>query len=124
MKSRTWNIDKVSPAIVRATRHQFTRALREIGYSEVAVEAGTLILGELLANACEHGLVPVRIELSNVGERWRLTVDDAGYGIRRPLMRDPNSLRGRGFEIIERLGATLNIAPPPRSTVQVLLPER
>jgi anti-sigma regulatory factor (Ser/Thr protein kinase) len=122
MTARTWSITEVNPTIVRSTRHQFADVLRRLGYDESAVEAGTFILGELLANACEHGMIPVRIELRNDGKHWKLRVDDAGRGIRRPAKRDPNALRGRGFEIIERLGARLRIAAPPRSTVEVVLP--
>lgn len=81
-----------------------------------------MILGELLANACEHGRMPVDVLLSSRGAALELRVDDGGVDVRRPRKRDPNSLRGRGFEIIERLGGRISLRGRPRSSVRVVLP--
>ncbi|HUN29070.1 MAG TPA: hypothetical protein VMV65_04660, partial [Alphaproteobacteria bacterium] len=76
----------------------------------------------LIANACEHGRIPVEIELRSLGPSLVLDVLDSGRDITRPRQRDPQSLRGRGFEIIERLGGIIEILPRPRSRVSVVLP--
>lgn len=110
------------PASIASSRWDFARVLRERGFVERDVEAAVLILGELLANACEHGRMPVDVMLATKGASLELRVDDGGTGIRRPKRRDPESLRGRGFEIIERLGGRISLRGRPHSSVRVTLP--
>ena len=81
-----------------------------------------MIFGELVANACEHGKVPVDIQLRTLRDKLVLDVLDSGRDIARPAHRNPDSLRGRGFDIIERLGGVIAIFPRPRSRVMVTLP--
>lgn len=109
-------------AAISESRHELARVLRERGFGEDDVEAAVMILGELLANACEHGRMPVDVLLSSRGAALELRVDDGGVDVRRPRKRDPNSLRGRGFEIIERLGGRISLRGRPRSSVRVVLP--
>jgi glucose-6-phosphate-specific signal transduction histidine kinase len=96
--------------------------LRDAGHSEENVQTAVMIFGELIANACEHGKIPVDIHLRPHRNRLVLEVLDSGADIERPATRDPDSLRGRGFEIIERLGGIIQILPRPRSRVSVTLP--
>jgi anti-sigma regulatory factor (Ser/Thr protein kinase) len=110
------------PGAISASRHEFARLLRERGIADSDVESAVMILGELLANACEHGRLPVDVLLSSRGSILELRVDDSGIGVRRPAKRDPNSLRGRGFEIIERLGGRIALQGRPHSSVRVVLP--
>lgn len=117
-----WQISHVEPAVIADSRHAFARALRERGFADMQIESAVMIFGELIANACEHGRVPVDIELSTRGTSVVLRVVDSGQDLKRPSKRDPLSLRGRGFEIIERLGGTIALTPRPRSTVRVVLP--
>lgn len=109
-------------AEISQSRHELARVLSERGFGEEDVESAVMILGELLANACEHGRMPVEVMLSSRGAELELRVDDGGVDVRRPRKRDPNSLRGRGFEIIERLGGRISLRGRPRSSVRVMLP--
>lgn len=118
----TWRIDRAESQSVAGSRHAFAHVLSERGLSESEIESAVLIFGELIANACEHGRVPVDIELRSAGARLVLRVADSGVDIKRPRKRDPLSLRGRGFEIIERLGGTVTLRGRPRSSVRVVLP--
>jgi anti-sigma regulatory factor (Ser/Thr protein kinase) len=107
---------------VSSSRHAFAQALRDAGHSETDIETAVMIFGELVANACEHGKVPVEIALRKQRNRLVLDVLDSGRDIERPAHRSPDSLRGRGFEIIERLGGVIAIHQRPRSRVTVTLP--
>jgi anti-sigma regulatory factor (Ser/Thr protein kinase) len=107
---------------VSSSRHAFAQALRDAGHSETDIETAVMIFGELIANACEHGKVPVDIELHKKRNALILEVLDSGHDIVRPAHRSPDSLRGRGFEIIERLGGVIAINKRPRSRVTVTLP--
>jgi anti-sigma regulatory factor (Ser/Thr protein kinase) len=118
----TWRIERAESQTVADSRHAFARVLRARGLSENDVDSAVLIFGELLANACEHGRVPVDIKLSTRGAALDLQVADSGVDIARPAKRDPMSLRGRGFEIIERLGGEIALRRRPRSSVRVRLP--
>jgi len=115
-------ITAAKSAAISESRHEFARVLRERGLGEDDVESAVMILGELLANACEHGRMPVEVLLSSRGSALELRVDDGGVDVQRPHKRDPNSLRGRGFEIIERLGGRISLRGRPRSSVRVMLP--
>lgn len=117
-----WRVVAVEPRVMRTTRAQFSSALRKAQRNTEEIEVATIILGELLANACEHGQLPVGVELRASQGAFTLVVTDAGYGITRPAFRHPNSLRGRGFEIIEALGARITLFPRPNSRVEVRLP--
>lgn len=119
-----WRIAAVEPRVIRSARTQFSNVLRTARRSDDEIEIGTIILGELLANACEHGSLPVGVELRELRGQFTLAVTDAGDGITRPPRRNPTALRGRGFAIIEALGARITFFPRPRSRVEVMLPFR
>jgi anti-sigma regulatory factor (Ser/Thr protein kinase) len=122
MQPWTWQITHADGKTVASCRHAFAQALRDAGHSEENVQTAVMIFGELIANACEHGKIPVDIHLRPHRNRLVLEVLDSGADIERPATRDPDSLRGRGFEIIERLGGIIQILPRPRSRVSVTLP--
>jgi anti-sigma regulatory factor (Ser/Thr protein kinase) len=117
-----WRVVAVDARVMRTTRAQFSDALRTAKRNAEEIEVATIILGELLANACEHGKLPVGVELHASRGAFTLVVTDEGYDITRPAFRHPNSLRGRGFEIIEALGAKITLSSRPRSRVEVRLP--
>ncbi len=117
-----WNVVAIEPHLMRSTRAQFSGVLRAADRSDEEIEVGTIILGELLANACEHGHLPVGVKLRESRGEFTLAVTDAGYGITRPVFRDPNSLRGRGLEIIDALGGNITFFSRPSSRVDVVLP--
>jgi len=118
----SWTVNNADSQSLRSVRQQFSQALRACGTREADIEAGTIILGELLANACEHGKLPVHVSLHTKKDGWRLKVADSGRGITPGFARDEQSLRGRGLYIIERLGARISVTQGPPSTVEVLLP--
>jgi anti-sigma regulatory factor (Ser/Thr protein kinase) len=118
----TWRITRADASTVANSRHAFAKVLRDDGRSQADIDTAVMIFGELIANACEHGRIPVDIQLRPQGDSLVLEVVDSGHDIARPRRRDPESLRGRGFEIIERLGGVINILPRPRSHVSVILP--
>ena len=119
----TWDIRQVSPPSVRRVRSDFSNELRKRGKSDAEVYDGTIILGELLANACEHGRLPIRVELRATGKQWLLTVRDSGSGfVRRIAPFDPTADRGRGFQIVERLGGRIHISGGASANIQVTLP--
>jgi anti-sigma regulatory factor (Ser/Thr protein kinase) len=122
MQSWSWRIAHANGRNVASSRHAFAQALRDAGHSEEEIQTAVMIFGELVANACEHGQIPVDIQLRAHRNRLVLDVLDSGRDIERPAQRDPDSLRGRGFEIIERLGGVIAILPRPRSRVSVTLP--
>lgn len=117
-----WRIARADAGTVANSRHAFAQVLRDDGRSQADIETAVMIFGELIANACEHGRIPVDIQLRSQGDSLVLEVSDSGQDIARPRQRDPESLRGRGFEIIERLGGVIRILPRPRSQVSVVLP--
>ncbi|HTV92388.1 MAG TPA: ATP-binding protein [Verrucomicrobiae bacterium] len=122
MQPWSWRIAQANGKSVASSRHAFAQALREAGHRETDIETAVMIFGELVANACEHGTVPVDIQLRTHRNHLILDVLDSGHDIARPAHRNPESLRGRGFEIIERLGGVIAINPRPRSRVTVTLP--
>jgi anti-sigma regulatory factor (Ser/Thr protein kinase) len=119
---RTWQIVKVDREVLSHTRAAFSAALRDAGRSDEEIEIGGIVLGELLANACEYGHLPVNVALRKTENGLTVVVDDGGSGFTRPAERDPRSLRGRGFEIIEALGGVIRFPSSQQSTVEVDLP--
>ncbi|MEA2125356.1 MAG: hypothetical protein QOI80_2138 [Solirubrobacteraceae bacterium] len=85
-------------------------------------------LGNLVANALEHGAPPVDVRARRLGDRLRLEVRDAGPGLPAPLRRlmwRPRGRRGHGLaiaaEIAERHGGRLVAGP---ASVALELPAR
>lgn len=123
MSSTSWNIARVAALDVRSVRHSFADELRRLGRSEQEICDGTIILGELLANACEHGRLPIYVELRPRGKYWHLNVKDAGSGfVRAAHVYDPGSDRGRGLHMVERLGGVINVSQGASPIIEVTLP--
>jgi signal transduction histidine kinase len=84
-------------------------------------------LGNLLANAIEHGGGEVELRGVRSGDRVRIELTDTGPGFQATPRRDRASGRGRGLAIatraVEEAGGTLQIASGEGgSTVAVELP--
>ena len=123
MNQTSWHIANVDSPHVRQVRRSFSDALRRLGRSEGEISDGTIILGELLANACEHGRLPIRVELRPYGRRWQLNVKDSGSGFVRTIRPyDPIADRGRGFHMVERLGASIRVSGGAFPNIEVTLP--
>ena len=76
MNTTSWNIAHIDSPNVRGVRRSFAAELRRLGRSEEEICDSTIILGELLANACEYGRLPICVELVPRGEHWQLNVKD------------------------------------------------
>jgi len=89
-------------------------------------------VGNLVANALEHGAGPVEVRARRLGEWLRLEVHDDGPGLRAPigaLSRRPRGGRGHGLaiasSIAERHGGRLLAAPAAAgATIALELPLR
>jgi signal transduction histidine kinase len=90
-------------------------------------------VGNLLANALEHGAGTVEVRSRAVGDRVRIEVSDEGAGLPAPVAelaarpRAGRGRRGRGLaiasEIVARHGGRLLAAPSPRGArVAIELP--
>jgi signal transduction histidine kinase len=84
-------------------------------------------LGNLVANALEHGAPPVVVRARVAGARLRLEVRDSGPGLSVPLRsltRRPRGRRGHGLAIVasiaERHGGRLVAAPAAEGAVLAL----
>lgn len=122
MSPTSWNIAQAD-SNVRRVRQSFSEELRTRGRSEEEIADGTIILGELLANACEHGRLPVDVELRAFGNRWQLNVKDSGSGFVRAVREyDPSAERGRGLYMIEQLGGRIRVSDGASPDVEVTLP--
>ena len=108
--------------------------LRVAAGSGLAVRGDAIRLaqavGNLVANAIEHGGERIELRASAVGERVRVEVRDDGRGLPAPVpalvrrARSGRGRRGRGLaiaaEIAERHGGRLAAAPAPSGTRLVL----
>ena len=117
-------LERVDRDVFRAARAEFREVLASRRTPNDLAHDAELIFGELLANACEHGTLPIRIDLSEVNGRCILRVADGGSGVvrRECAAPPPDAIRGRGFNLIERLGGSVHIERPPVSAVTVGLP--
>lgn len=98
----------------------------DAGRAHVRADGGRLsqALGNLLANAAEHGSGPIEIHALRDGQRAvRVEVRDGGWGARPGRRRDAPD-RGRGLGIAERAireaGGTLTLDRGRRSTVATI----
>lgn len=125
--------DRLEPVMVAGLLAQVGLAWRPaarahgVGFRVACEDGGWLLadrvrlaqaLGNLVANALEHGDGAVEVRARAIGERLRFEVHDEGPGLREPLQvlsRSPRGRRGHGLaitaQIAERHGGRLVAAP-------------
>lgn len=134
--------DRLEVVAVRSLVEQISAAWRVEGVRVTVPDDDRLLLvdrtrlgqaiGNLLANALEHGAAPVELRARRLDGRIRLEVRDAGPGLRAPLTtltRRSRGARGHGLAIAatiaERHGGRLLAAPSASgATVVIELPVR
>ncbi|MFD5538641.1 ATP-binding protein [Streptomyces sp. NPDC127079] len=109
-----------TPRGARLARLLATEQLRSWGLSS---DPAAHLVGELAANAANHGRVPgrdFRLTLYVVGDTLRIEVTDT-CGDRLPRLRhpDPDTESGRGLLLVDALADRWGVAhgPHPRKTV-------
>jgi len=90
----------------RAAREQMTGELRGRGCPAPFVMDAEIVLGELVANAYEHGRAnssgEVEVSWCLLGDRLRISVIDGGdVATLEPKSVGPESPRGRGLHIVD-----------------------
>ena len=105
-----WKIDPAFALQARRVREAFLRELREQAAEGSDMEAPSLIISELLANAVEHGAPPIEVVLRWENETAVVEVHDKGIGFEnaRRVLPEPTQSRGRGLYIVQELGAGLH----------------
>ncbi len=134
--------DRLEVVAVRSLLEQLAASWRIKGVRVTVPDDDRLLLvdrtrvaqavGNLLANALEHGAGLVELRARVLEERLRLEVRDQGPGLQAPLAelaRRPRGARGHGFAIAsaiaERHGGRLLAAPSASGATVVLeLPVR
>ena len=105
-------------------RRSATAALAHWQLPPRDLAAAELVVGELAANAAEHGQRDMTIHLSLGAGALRISVTDSGSpaGARRPHDDDPDE-HGRGLTIVELLTSEVRIRQSPVGRrVSVLIP--
>jgi len=87
--------------------------------------AAELVIGELAANAAEHGNRDMTIHLSLAAGALQISVTDSGGpgGPRRPSHDNDPDEHGRGLDIVEVLSSEIRIRQTPVGRrVSVVIP--
>jgi anti-sigma regulatory factor (Ser/Thr protein kinase) len=86
----------------RLARRFLGEVLAAFGRGDL-VDAGTLLVSELVTNAVLHGVAPLRVTVEPGASHVRVAVADAGDG--RPELQhvEPDSTRGRGILLVDEV---------------------
>ena len=88
--------------------------LRRAGVPNEVANRVLIVVGELLANAAEHGATPVRFEWSAEARRVELSVEGPGPSagaIRAATLPAAAATRGRGLFLVADLSDSLHGTP-------------
>jgi anti-sigma regulatory factor (Ser/Thr protein kinase) len=108
---------------VPLARQQVADLLARWGVSGVAAEPTALVVTELLSNAAEHGLAPVRLTVGLDGPLVRVEVRDSAAGPPRLQPHDPLRVRGRGLQLVDALATRWGwTGDPPGKVVWAEVP--
>jgi len=107
MPRTSWHLasEAASAGLARAAARTFLSGTEGQGWDEPAV---LLLVSELVSNAVEHavaGRLGLDLTMELVADRLRITVDDHNPLPPVLLETGPESERGRGLLIVERLAA-------------------
>ncbi|MCO5970356.1 ATP-binding protein [Actinoallomurus soli] len=99
----SWSLPSSPPSVARA-RHLTADQLAGWGFAEHR-ETAELLISELITNALQHGVGPIRLNIRFLGGVLRFEVADAGP--RYPRMRpvDDEDEGGRGLHLVESLSS-------------------
>ncbi len=96
-----------SSALSRALLHEFTL---DMELSAAVMQEAVIVLGELVANALDHGRPRTdgcfEVGFEHVGGELRIWVEDGGDGRPRVIDAAPYAERGRGLAMVEALCST------------------
>lgn len=103
-----------SPTSAGTARRALAGWLHELGYDNGIVDDAQLVITELIANSVRHAS-PLSGDRLNVG--WRregarllLTVrDGGGTTVPEQVSAGPESLSGRGLQIVDALGSSWSV---------------
>jgi anti-sigma regulatory factor (Ser/Thr protein kinase) len=108
-------------------RRTVRRALRDTGLPDESLEEFLLAVGEVLANALQHGRGPVRLRLLTEPGGWWCTVTDHGPGIPDPYTGVDSPLPGNpapggtGLWIARQFSDQLTLTRTPTGGTDVVL---
>ena len=126
VQCKRWAFDSRDRQAARAARREFVDYIEATAAPGSDVKAAELIFGELAANVAQHASGPVEIAVDWRTPRAVLHMIDHGDGCAAPDGREADLLteHGRGFWLVQRLGAQLDveILPGFGAHVQAVLP--
>ncbi len=111
----------------RTVRRDFRTYLNEIITGDSDADASEMILGELLANAIEHGAGHIRASICCDRDALYVAVADDGAGFPMPdraQMDSTEQERGRGLAIVRSLSNDVRIEHEKGTRVEARLPVR
>lgn len=99
------------PNVVPEARH-FARSVLLHEAPELLSNA-ELVVSELVTNAFLHGEPPITLRLGVLPAQLRLEVEDAGVAMPVPLLREGESMTGRGLSLVNTLCSAWGIDRRP-----------
>ena len=126
--ARVWAWQRPGAQTAGEARTAVRAALAGWGIASVAGDV-TVMVSELVTNACVHGAAPVELtlQLAQYSGGWALVceVTDAGTGIPALTASWPGGEHGRGLAIVAALADAFGVRPLPRGKTvwfRVVLP--
>ncbi|MEV7322305.1 SpoIIE family protein phosphatase [Streptomyces sp. NPDC093970] len=123
----TWTVWRV-PEAARHARRFSKRTLRSWGITDDAMDAGLLVVSELVTNALIHTDGPVRLDLTLVDHRLRIAVADASpRSPVKPASIGWEATGGRGIVLVEAMSdawGTVPVSGGKQVWADLVLPDR
>lgn len=124
-----WQFDAGEASAATSARADFTTYLRSKCTADSDIEAAQIVFSELIANAFQHGVGPVKMWIEFSRPDCSLNVADQGKGFELgipSLPEDELSENGRGLFLVWALATRVQVIHVPNdgSIVKALLPVR